>query len=226
EEGLRTLEEILRAIPATRVVVLTGNADRANALLAVQAGAFDYQAKPIDLDALRIVLHRALFLHGVEAEAALQATEAETAARFEDIVGTSPKMREVFDIVTRVARADATVLVEGESGTGKELVARAIHRKSRRRDRAFVRLNCGAIPGTLLEAELFGHERGAYTGAHVQRRGKLEVAEGGTLFLDEIGEMSLPLQVKLLRFLQEREIERIGGRERIKVDTRVVAATN
>ena len=226
EEGLRTLEEILRAAPATRVVVLTGNADRGNALLAVQAGAFDYQAKPIDLDALRIVLHRALFLHGVETEAAHQASEADTAARFEDIVGASPKMREVFDIVTRVARTDATILVEGESGTGKELLARAIHRKSRRPDRVFVPINCGAIPETLLEAELFGHEKGAYTGAHVQWKGKLEVADGGTLFLDEIGEMSLPLQVKLLRFLQEREIERIGGRERIKVDVRVVAATN
>jgi two-component system NtrC family response regulator len=226
QEGLRILEAILRVAPATRVVVLTGNADRANALRAVHAGAFDYQQKPIDIDALRVVLRRALFLHGVETEAAHQLSDADAAARFEEIVGASPKMHETFDIVTRVARTDATVLVEGESGTGKELVARAVHTKSRRRDRAFVPINCGAIPETLLEAELFGHEKGAYTGAHVQRRGKLEVAAGGTLFLDEIGEMSLPLQVKLLRFLQEREIERIGGRERIKVDVRVVAATN
>jgi two-component system NtrC family response regulator len=226
EEGLRILEEILRAAPATKVVVLTGNADRANALRAVQAGAFDYQSKPIDVDALKVVLRRALFLQGVEAEAARQVSATEAAARFEDIVGTSPKMREIFDIVTRVARTDATVLVEGESGTGKELLAHALHLKSRRRERAFVPINCGAIPETLLEAELFGHEKGAYTGAHVQRKGKLEVADGGTLFLDEIAEMSLPLQVKLLRFLQEREIERIGGRERIKVDVRVVAATN
>ena len=129
-------------------------------------------------------------------------------------------------MVTRVAQTDVTVLIQGESGTGKELIARALHTKSRRRDRAFVPLNCGAIPESLLEAELFGHEKGAYTGAHVLRRGKLETAADGTLFLDEIGEMSLTLQVKLLRFLQEREIERIGGRERIKVDTRVVAATN
>jgi two-component system NtrC family response regulator len=128
--------------------------------------------------------------------------------------------------VTRVARTDATVLVEGESGTGKELLARAIHGKSRRRDRGFVPINCGAIPETLLEAELFGHEKGAYTGAHIQRKGKLEVADSGTLFLDEIGEMSLLLQVKLLRFLQERVIERIGGREPIKLDVRVVAASN
>jgi two-component system NtrC family response regulator len=226
EEGLKTLEEILRAAPSTRVVVLTGNADRANALRAVQAGAFDYQAKPVDIDALRIVLRRALFLHGVETEAAQQVGDAEASARFEDLVGHSPKMREIFDIVTRVARTDATVLVEGESGTGKELLAHAVHAKSRRRDRPFVPINCGAIPETLLEAELFGHERGAYTGAHVQRKGKLEGADGGTLFLDEIGEMSLLLQVKLLRFLQEREIERIGGRDRIKVDVRVVGATN
>jgi two-component system, NtrC family, response regulator len=226
EEGLKTLEDILRAAPATRVVVLTGNADRANTLRAVQAGAFDYQAKPVDVDALKVVLRRAAFLHGVETEAAHQVSAAEAGARFEDIVGHSPKMREIFDIVTRVARTDATVLVEGESGTGKELLARAVHRKSRRRDRAFVPINCGAIPETLLEAELFGHEKGAYTGAHVQRKGKLEVADGGTLFLDEVGEMSLLLQVKLLRFLQEREIERIGGRDRIKVDVRVVAASN
>jgi two-component system NtrC family response regulator len=226
EEGLRALEEILRAAPATRVVVLTGNADRANALRAVQAGAFDYHAKPVDIDALRVVLRRAAFLHGVQAEADQQVGAAEATGRFEEIVGNSPKMREVFGIVTRVAKTDATVVVEGESGTGKELLARALHGKSRRRDRPFVPINCGAIPETLLEAELFGHEKGAYTGAHVQRKGKLEVADGGTLFLDEIGEMSLPLQVKLLRFLQEREIERIGGRDRIKVDVRVVAATN
>jgi len=226
EEGLRTLDEILRAAPATKVVVVTGNADRANALRAVQAGAFDYHAKPVDIDALRVVLRRAAFLQGVEAETAHQGSRAEAGGRFEDIVGNSPKMREVFDIVTRVSRTDATVLVEGESGTGKELIARALHVKSRRDDRAFVPINCGAITETLLEAELFGHEKGAYTGAHVQRKGKLEVADGGTLFLDEIGEMSLGLQVKLLRFLQEREIERIGGRNRIRIDARVLAATN
>src|SRR4029450_13949937 len=133
---------------------------------------------------------------------------------------------EVFDIVRRVSRTDATILVEGESGTGKELLARALHVKSRRHERALPPINCGAIAETLLEAELFGHEKGAYTGAHVQRKGKLEVADGGTLFLDEIGEMSLGLQVKLLRFLQEREIERIGGRQAIPVDVRVIAASN
>jgi two-component system NtrC family response regulator len=226
EEGLRTLEEIVQVAPATKVVVVTGNNDRANALRALALGAFDYQAKPVDLDDLRVVLRRAAYLHGIAVEAEQTASGEERASRFEEIIGNTPKMREIFGIVTLVAKTDATVLVQGESGTGKELLARAIHTKSRRRDRVFVPINCGAIPETLLESELFGHEKGAYTGAHVQRRGKLETADGGTLLLDEIGEMSLPLQVKLLRFLQEREIERVGGRERIPVDVRVIAATN
>ena len=148
------------------------------------------------------------------------------ATRFEDILGMTPAMREIFGIVRRVAKTDATVLVQGESGTGKELLARAIHGNSRRKSRPFVAINCGAIPESLLESELFGHEKGAYTGAHIQRKGKLEAADGGTLFLDEIGEMSVPLQVKLLRFLQERQIERVGGRDLISVDVRVIAATN
>jgi two-component system, NtrC family, response regulator len=145
---------------------------------------------------------------------------------FGEMLGRTPAMQEIFAAVRRVARTDVTVLVQGESGTGKELLARAIHSSSSRRDRPFVPINCGAIPDTLLESELFGHEKGAYTGAHVQRRGKLELAQGGTLFLDEIGEMSVQLQVKLLRFLQERAIERVGGREVLRVDARVVAATN
>jgi len=143
-----------------------------------------------------------------------------------DILGRAPAMREIFGVVRRVAQADVTVLIQGESGTGKEMLARAIHTNSSRSDRPFVALNCGAIPDSLLEAELFGHEKGAYTGAHIQRKGKLELAESGTLFLDEVGEMSALLQVKLLRFLQERVIERVGGRETLRVDTRVVAATN
>jgi len=142
------------------------------------------------------------------------------------MLGHTPAMREIFAVVSRIARTDVTVLIQGESGTGKELLARAVHANSARSHRAFVAINCGAIPDTLLESELFGHERGAYTGAHTQRKGKLELADGGTLFLDEVGEMSPPLQVKLLRFLQEREIERVGGREVLRVDARVVAATN
>jgi two-component system, NtrC family, response regulator len=226
EEGLRTLEEILAKAPATKVVVLTGNGDRANAIRAIQLGAFDYQLKPIDTTSLKVVLQRAAYLQSLEADAEKDAQAQETAVRFEEILGTTPAMREIFGVIKRVSKTDATVLIQGESGTGKELLARAVHSNSRRKSRPFVAINCGAIPETLLESELFGHEKGAYTGAHVQRKGKLELANGGTLFLDEIGEMSVPLQVKLLRFLQERQLERVGGRETIGVDARVIAATN
>jgi two-component system NtrC family response regulator len=226
EEGLKALEEILRLAPRTKVVVVTGNEDRANARRAVELGAFDFYCKPLDLKDYEVVLRRGLYLHGLEVESDRQAADTEAEARFDEILGNTPRIREIFGMVTLVARTDATVLLQGESGTGKELLARAIHRKGRRRSKPFVAINCGAIPEGLLESELFGHERGAYTGAYVQRKGKVELAEGGTLFLDEIGEMALPLQVKLLRFLQEREIERIGGREAIRVDVRVLAATN
>ncbi len=226
EEGLKALDEITRLAPGTKVVVLTGNNDRENALRAIQLGAFDYHGKPIQLNELKIVLQRAAYLQTLEAESEKSQRAAESATKFEDILGTTPAMREIFALVARVAKTDVTVLIQGESGTGKELLARAIHSNSPRRSRAFVAINCGAIPETLLESELFGHEKGAYTGAHVQRKGKLELAESGTLFLDEIGEMSVPLQVKLLRFLQEREIERVGGRELVHVNARVIAATN
>jgi two-component system NtrC family response regulator len=225
-EGLNALTDILERAPTTKVIVLTGNGDRDNAVRAIQLGAFDYHFKPLELAQFKVVLERAAFLQSLEAESEKREQAAEASVRFEDIIGNTPAMREIFGVVARVARTDATVLVQGESGTGKELLARAIHVHSPRRHRPFVAINCGAIPETLLEAELFGHEKGAYTGAHVARKGKLEVAEGGTLFLDEIGEMSPPLQVKLLRFLQERQLERIGGREPIRVDVRVVAATN
>jgi two-component system, NtrC family, response regulator len=226
EEGLLALEEIIRAAPATKVIVVTGNGDRANARRAVELGAFDFLSKPINLDEYETVLRRSTYLQTLEVETARQAAEAEAAIRFEEIIGSTPKMREIFSMVSVVAKTDVTVLIHGESGTGKELVARAVHQRSRRKNAQFVPINCGAIPETLLESELFGHEKGAYTGAHVQRKGKLEQAENGTVFLDEIAEMSLPLQVKLLRFLQEREIERLGGRQRIPVDTRIIAATN
>jgi two-component system NtrC family response regulator len=225
-EGLKTLESLLHARPRMKVVILTGNSQRENALKAIQLGAFDYHQKPIDLEPLRTILLRAVYLQGLEQESAALEAAQERRARFEDLIGAHPAMREIFGIIQRVARTDATVLVEGESGTGKELVARAIHQRSRRREAPFVAINCGAIPETLLEAELFGHEKGAFTGAHVQRKGKLEHAERGTLFLDEIGDLSLLLQVKLLRFLQERTIERVGGREAIRVECRVIAATN
>ena len=173
-----------------------------------------------------MVLRRAAHLHSLarESEASIQAQES--AVRFEDILGNTPRMREIFTVIQRVAKTDATVLIEGDSGTGKELIARAIHGRSTRRNGPFVAINCGAIPETLLESELFGHERGAFTGAHVQRKGKFELADRGTLFLDEIGELPLLLQVKILRFLQERTVERIGGRQPIQLDLRVIAATN
>jgi len=226
EEGLRALEEIVKRAPATKIVVVTGNGDRMNAIRAIQHGAFDYHSKPIDLDGLKVVLGRAAYLRALEVDAQKHLEAEETNVRFEDIVGSTPAMREIFAIVARVSKTDATVLIQGESGTGKELLAKAVHSNSPRKSRAFVAINCGAIPETLLESELFGHEKGAYTGAHIQRKGKFELADGGTLFLDEIAEMSVPLQVKLLRFLQERQIERVGGREMIRVDARVIAATN
>ncbi len=226
EEGLQALEDILRAAPATKVIVVTGNGDRANARRAVELGAFDYLSKPIDLTEYETVLHRSTYLQALETENGRQAAEAEAAVRFEEIIGSTPRMREIFAMLSLVAKTDVTLLVQGESGTGKELVARAVHHKSRRKNAPFVPINCGAIPESLLESELFGHEKGAYTGAHIQRKGKLEQADNGTVFLDEIAEMSLPLQVKLLRFLQERQIERLGGQQRIPVDTRVIAATN
>ncbi len=226
EEGLRALDDIVKRAPTTKVVVVTGNGDRANAIRAIQLGAFDYHSKPIDVGALKVVLERAAYLRTLESDAEKHLAAQETSVRFEDILGTTPSMRKIFSVITRVSRTDATVLIQGESGTGKELLAKAIHSNSPRKSRPFVAINCGAIAETLLEAELFGHEKGAFTGAHIQRKGKLELAEGGTLFLDEIAEMSVQLQVKLLRFLQERQIERVGGRETIRVEVRVIAATN
>jgi two-component system NtrC family response regulator len=224
EYGLETLDQIMRTAPATKVVVLGDNGGRDCAVRSVQLGAFDYHQKPVQLHDLKVVLQRAAHLRTLEAEAEKRAGDA--AIQFADMLGRTPAMREIFAVVSRIARTDVTVLIQGESGTGKELLARAVHANSARSHRPFVAINCGAIPDTLLESELFGHERGAYTGAHTQRKGKLELADGGTLFLDEVGEMSPPLQVKLLRFLQERQLERVGGREVLRVDARIVAATN
>lgn len=226
EEGLRTLDALLEIAPHVKVIILTGNADRQHAITALQLGAFDYHTKPVDIDTLRVILRRAVFLYGVDQEGEVSRRSQEQATRFEQILGNTSSMREIFSVIDRVSKTDATVLIQGESGTGKELISAAIHHRSRRRAAAFVPINCGAIPETLMESELFGHEKGAFTGAHILRKGKLELAERGTLFLDEIGELSLLLQVKLLRFLQERTIERVGGRESIKLDLRVIAATN
>jgi two-component system NtrC family response regulator len=225
-EGMRLLSEIIRREPKTKVIVITGNGEEAAALEAIRLGALDYYKKPIDVEELRVILRRAAHIHRLEQGGEVKQQEAESVARFEDLLGTSPRMRELFTLTERVAPSNTTVLITGESGTGKELIARAIHLKSPRRQGAFIPINGGAIPETLLESELFGHEKGAFTGAHIRRQGRVEQANGGTLFLDEVGELPLSLQVKLLRFLQEREIERVGGRERIAVDVRVVAATN
>lgn len=224
-EGLKTLSEILGLAPETKVIVITGNTEKANALKAIEAGAYDFFTKPVDLTELKILLRRASHLYKIEDEnRKLQKMIA--GQPFEEIIGQSQPMQAIFSAIRKVAPTDAPVLIIGESGTGKELIARAIHRQSTRREAHFVTINCGAIPENLLESELFGHEKGSFTGAHIQRKGKIESAQGGTLFLDEIGELHLPLQVKLLRFLQEHKLEHIGGREEIIVDARVIAATN
>ncbi len=224
EEGFRTLSDILQEDTDAKVIVITGRDGREYALQAIGQGAYDFFRKPIQLDELKVILRRALHVYQLEQEhRALQQRLYSQA--FEEMLGTSPQMQDVFTTIHKVANTEASVLIVGESGTGKELVARALHRQSGRRDAPFVAINCGAIPENLLESELFGHEKGAFTGAHVQRKGRIESAQGGTLFLDEIGELSLPLQVKLLRFLQEYQLERVGGREPIMVDTRVLAAT-
>ena len=225
-EGIRLLSEVVRRAPHSKVVVITGNGEEAAALEAIRLGAFDYYQKPIDVEELRVILQRASHLHRLERASEAAQRGVEVGSRFEDLLGASAPMRELFALVERVAASNYSVLITGESGTGKELIARAIHGKSPRRDGPFVPINGGAIPETLLESELFGHERGAFTGAVARRQGRAELAHGGTLFLDEVGEFSQAVQVKLLRFLQEREIERVGGRERIAVDVRVVAATN
>ena len=224
-EGFATLGQIERLTDPPKVVVITGRAERDYALKAVDQGAYDYFCKPIQVDELKVILRRALNLHQLEEENR-ERQRKDQGQGFEDILGASPPLQEVFTAVRKVASASAPVLILGESGTGKELVARAIHHRSARHRGPFVAINCGAIPDNLLESELFGHEKGAFTGAHVQRKGRIETAQGGTLFLDEIGDLSLVLQVKLLRFLQERRLERVGGRQEIPVDVRVLSATN
>ena len=225
EEGFQALAEILESSPGAKVIVITGQDDKKNALKAIGMGAYDFFCKPIKIDELKIVLTRAFYLSQLEAENRLLQDRLQGDS-FEGMVGTSKAIQEVFSSLRKLATTDVPVLVLGESGTGKELAARAIHRLSARQEGPFIPINCGAIPENLLESELFGHEKGAFTGAHIQRKGRVESAQGGTLFLDEIGELSPALQVKLLRYLQEQKIERVGGREEISVDARVMAATN
>ncbi len=227
EEGFRCLDEMLTGHPFSKIIIVTGSGDTGNALRAVQSGAYDFLQKPIDLGELKIIIKRAFHLSALEEEnRRLRTALDKKSSVMTGIIGQCPSMLDVFGTIRKVATSDVAVLVQGESGTGKELVARAIHAASPRRARDFVTINCGAIPENLLESELFGHEKGAFTGAHVQVQGKVEYAHTGTLFLDEIGELPAPLQVKLLRFLQDKTIQRVGGREDITVDARIIAATN
>jgi two-component system, NtrC family, response regulator len=224
-EGLAALQQILQRDPATKVVIATGNETKEYALKAVAAGAYDFYQKPIDIDVLKTILDRALRLYRLEEEnRRLQVGELRSA--IEGLITASPEMLRVCRSIERVAPTDVSVLLLGESGTGKELLARAVHQLSPRAKHPFIAINCGAIPENLLESELFGHEKGAFTGAVKTTIGKVEQSHKGTLFLDEIGDLPLPLQVKLLRFLQSRVIERVGGRTPITVDTRIVCATH
>lgn len=226
QEGLEILPQMLEIDSLLKVIMVTGNGEKENALAAVQQGAFDFYMKPIDLAELGIIVKRAMYLRSLEVENARLSSQLIQEGSFPEIVGDSTQMRKIFKIVETVAETAYTVLIAGESGTGKELIAKAIHRRSERKDQPFVTINCGAIPETLLESELFGHEKGAFTDAVSQKIGKFELANEGTLFLDEIGELSLALQVKLLRFLQDKIIERVGGKQGIPLDVRVIAATN
>ncbi|MFL6740521.1 MAG: PEP-CTERM-box response regulator transcription factor, partial [Sphingomicrobium sp.] len=223
-EGFATLQEILRLKPDTKVIVATGHGARESALKAIALGAYDFYKKPVDIDDLGLIVARAFHLHEIEAENRRLESDGGGAV-LGAIISSAPEMLKVAKTIERVASADVSVMLLGASGTGKELLARAVHEKSGRKGE-FIAINCAAIPENLLEAELFGYERGAFTGAVKSNVGKIELAEGGTLFLDEVGDIPLALQVKLLRFLQERVIERIGGRKEIPVDVRVVCATH
>jgi len=226
-EGFAVLDEIVALKPDTKVIVASGHGARESALTAIERGAYDFYQKPVDIEQLGLIVRRALNLHRIEAE---NRALAERAGKDNRVLGSlitaAPEMVRVARTIERVANANVSVMLLGASGTGKELLARGLHEASGRKNGSFVAINCAAIPESLLESELFGHEKGAFTGAVKTTEGKIELANGGTLFLDEVGDIPLPLQVKLLRFLQERQIERIGGRKAIDVDTRIVCATH
>ncbi len=224
--GLEVLEHFSKNYPETLVIVLTGFGTIETAVEAMKRGAYDYLSKPANLDEIVLTLRRAVELKDLKEENVALRSQIQEQHRLERLIGLSPPMQHLYGIIKRVARTDSTVLITGESGTGKELIANAIHYQSARKDMPFVPINCGAIPEELLESELFGHEKGAFTGAFKERRGRFELANKGTVFLDEIGEMSPKLQVKLLRFLQETKFQRVGGSRTIEVDVRILAATN
>jgi two-component system NtrC family response regulator len=225
DEGMTALSDILAIDSTAKVIIVSGQSEKRNAIQAVGAGAYDFLCKPVEMEELKILLRRCIHLVDLEKEYR-ELQKSRNSEIFEDMLGTSPQMQSVFAFIRKVAGTNVPVLLLGESGTGKEMAAAAIHHRSARTDGPFVAINCNAIPENLLESELFGHEKGAFTGAHIQRKGLLETASGGTLFLDEIGELPVAIQVKLLRFLQEQRFKRVGGRQEIQVDTRLVAATN
>ena len=226
-EGFAALDEMLRLKPDTKIIVASGHDAKESALQAISAGAWDFYQKPVDIDELHLIVKRAFHVRDLEvANQKLQQPDSKGELLFGSLVTASPEMLKAARTVERVANTNVSVMLLGASGTGKELMARGLHDASSRKSKPFVAINCGAIPENLLESELFGHEKGAFTGAIKTTEGKIELAHGGTLFLDEVGDIPMPLQVKLLRFLQERVIERIGGRKTIPVDVRIVAATH
>jgi two-component system, NtrC family, response regulator len=225
DEGFATLAELKAVDELAKVIVISGQGEKKNALEAVAAGAYDFLCKPVDPDELKLLLKRCIYLADLEREYR-KAKEGQRAAVFEDMLGTSPQMQGVFSFIRKVATTTAPVLLLGESGTGKEMAALAIHRRGPRKDGPFIPINCNAIPENLLESELFGHEKGSFTGATMQRVGLVETAKGGTLFLDEIGELPPSIQVKMLRYLQEQRFQRVGGRQELASDARIIAATN
>ena len=224
-EGMATLAGLLTLDRSAKVIIISGQSDHENAVRAIGAGAYDFLNKPVDVEQLRLLLQRCVFVSALERDYR-QLQDDDNQEIFEGILGRNEKMEEIFRTVGKVAKASVPVLILGESGTGKEMVATAIHRRSPFKAKPFVAINCNAIPESLIESELFGYEKGAFTGANSQRIGLIETASGGTLFLDEIGDLPPPVQVKLLRFLQEKRIQRVGGRQEIEVDARVLAATN
>lgn len=224
-EGLATLQQILALAPDTKVIVLTGNQNHANALKAIGLGAYDFHQKPFDASILGLIVNRAFFLHRLQIENR-EMMQSHAISPIVDFITGDPGMIKICQQVERIASSDVTVTLLGESGTGKEVLAKALHRLSNRKKKRLVAINCAAIPETLLESELFGYEKGAFTGAAKQTIGKIELAQEGTFFLDEVGDLPRSLQAKLLRFIQERIIERIGGREEIPVDVRIVCATH
>ncbi len=225
-KGTQLLKKVKEVHPETVVIMITAYASTESAVEAMKEGAYDYITKPFNVEEIKVIIRKALERGKLERENLFLKRELDKGHSFENIIGLSPVMQKVFDLVERVSQTKTNILVSGESGTGKELVARAIHNKSQRKNRPFVVINCGGIPENLLESDLFGHVKGSFTGAISHKEGLFEVADTGTLFLDEVGELTAPIQVKLLRAIQERTFKRVGGTEDISVDVRIIAATN